>query len=364
MTVLGRLTPDLRDERADLRPERIRKILVVRALFRMGDAILATPAIGLFRDNFPAAQIDFVGPPISRRLFENLPIDRHYAICKTFPAAMWSYIALLKRLRAQKYDLAFDASGSSAAMGAVLVGFCGARLRIGIEGRWDRWFNIRLRRPADKNKYRILPQLLTGLGLQTSSVFPEVVLSSSEIREGAERLRNAVGREAGPLVGVFVGGRKTRGKRWDKEKFADLAARLHAAGARPVIFLGPEEKTWLTYFQRETATFAEVIYEPTVRKFAALVSYCKLFVACDSGPVHLACALGIRTVAIFFASDVNRWAPPAELARVMRGAAVCVDDIFAACREEICAMSDRDQRAGARGLSMDRPPTHQLAERA
>ena len=80
MKVMTRLTPDLRRKSVELQPERVHKILVVRALFRMGDTILATPAVRLLRNNFPAARIDFVGPPISRRLFENLPIDRHYSV--------------------------------------------------------------------------------------------------------------------------------------------------------------------------------------------------------------------------------------------------------------------------------------------
>src|ERR1051325_2134575 len=66
------------DAVVDLAREPIRKILLVRGNFRMGDSVLASPAIFLFRENFPDATIDFVGSPMSRALFRNLPIDRHY----------------------------------------------------------------------------------------------------------------------------------------------------------------------------------------------------------------------------------------------------------------------------------------------
>ena len=342
MALMMRLTPDLRREPVAFEPARVRRILIVRSLFRMGDAILATPAIRLFRNNFPAARIDFVGPPISLRLFENLPIDRHYTICKSFPRAAWSYLALLKQLRREQYDLAFDASGSSAALGAVIVGFSGARLRIGLQGRWDRWFNVRFPRPPTLNKYEVLPALIGALGLESRRIFPKLLLAPAEIQRGAAHLRQ-LSPANGPIVGVFVGGRRTRGKRWHKEKFAELARRLAAAGARSVFFLGPEERDWLDYFQRESAGTAPVILEPDVRKFAALVANCDLFVACDGGPVHLACALRVRTIAIFIASDANRWGPPAELGRILSGPGVCVDSVLSACLEELRSVARKSQ---------------------
>jgi heptosyltransferase III len=341
MALMTRLTPDLRDEKVELQPQKIRKILIVRSLFRMGDAILATPAIRLFRNNFPAARIDFVGPPISKRLFENLPIDRHYAICKTFPRAGWSYIGLLKQLRATKYDLAFDASGSSAALGSLIVGFSGARLRVGLIGKWDRWFNVRLDRPSGANKYDILPNLIGSLGLETKKVYPKLLLTPAEINQANARIHALVVSADAPIIGVFVGGRKARGKRWQKEKFADLVGLLSGAGAQPIIFVGPEEHEWLGYFRQECAATAPTVFEPDVRKFAALVTTCDLFVTCDGGPMHLACALRVRTIAIFLASDVNRWAPPVELGRIISGDDACVDTVFQACREELQKFSKK-----------------------
>jgi hypothetical protein len=53
------------------------------------------------------------------------------------------------------------------------------------------------------------------------------------------------------IVGIFVGGRKSRGKRWDKENFLKLAIRLSDLAVQPVMFVGPEEKDLLAYFERE-----------------------------------------------------------------------------------------------------------------
>ena len=117
---MNRITVSPGEEAINLRGQNIKKILLVRALFRMGDSILATPAISLLRDNFPSATIDFVGPRIAKELYQNLPIDQCYEIHRSFPKVCWSYLVLLKCLRQEKYDLALDVSGSSAALGSFI----------------------------------------------------------------------------------------------------------------------------------------------------------------------------------------------------------------------------------------------------
>jgi ADP-heptose:LPS heptosyltransferase len=324
------------DQEVDFRSQEIKRILIVRSLFRMGDVILATPAILLFRRNFPLAKIDFVGSKISRALFENLPIDGHFEVSKNFPRVSWSYAWLLKKIRDMKYDLAFDASGSSSALGSFIVGLSGAPLRVGVRGKWDRWFNIRLDRPDTVSKYHSLPKLIGSLGLKSGLVYPQLRLSFREIECGKARMRKQFCDANAVIVGIFAGGRKSRGKRWDKENFLQLAIRLSDLAVQPVMFVGPEEKDLLAYFERELKGKVPAIFEPDIRAFASLVANCRLFVACDSGPVHLACAVRVRTIAIFLKDDVDRWSPPLDLGRVVHcQRATPVDAVLEACHHEL-----------------------------
>ena len=284
MRVMNWLTPAAPERRADFRQTEIQRILLVRSLFRMGDSILATPAIVLFRKNFPAARIDFVGPRISKTLFRNLPIDHHYEAARSFPKVCWSYLALLKRIRKAKYDLAVDVSGSSAALGSFIVGFSAARFRVGLKGQWDRWFNIRLVRPSSLNKYSALPELVRSMGLESPPVYPTLILSAEEIARAGRRIQALITGDAAPILGIFVGGRKARGKRWAKENFLELARRLRAEGMQPIVFIGPEESDLLGYFSDALGPGVPVLLEPDARAFAALVANCSLFVGCDSGP--------------------------------------------------------------------------------
>ncbi len=336
METLKGLAPSSTEVHVDLRRESIQRILLVRSLFRMGDSILATPAILLMRKNFPQAKIDFVGPRIAKVLLQNLPIDHHYEVFQSFPKVCWSYLLLLKQIRAAKYDLALDVSGSSTALGAFIIGFSAARLRAGLRGKWDRWFNLRLPKPASKSQYANMPQLVAALGLDSEPIFPKLVLSTEEKALGRKRMATLVAPAESKIVGIFVGGRKSRGKRWEKENFLELATRLLADGVRPIIFAGPEERELLPYFTAALSQRAAVVCEADARAFAGLVANCDLFVACDSGPVHLACALGIPTVAIFLKNNFTHWGPPAELARIVyQQDALSVDTVFAACRHDL-----------------------------
>src|SRR6266542_1660585 len=279
-----------REERVDLRHKEFKKILIVRATFRLGDSVLAIPAILSFRKCFPQARIDFVGAPISAKLFQNLPIDNHFTITRRYPGSALDYPLLLRRLRSVGYDLAVDVSCSQSAMGSFVVGFSGARFRAGLKGRWDRWFNVRIARPSERNKYRILPAFLKNLGLESYDSLPALALSSTEKEDGRKKLQALPGQGSGRCtVGVFVGGRKAWGKKWPTRKFCELITALYQQGLNVITFIGPEEKDSLGYFRDALESAIPIVFEPAPRDFAAMISNCDLFVTCDSGPMHMAC---------------------------------------------------------------------------
>ena len=317
MSVMGLVTARSKEERLDFHRERIEKILLVRSTFRMGESILAIPAISLFRKNFPHARIDFVGAPISRVLFQNLPIDHCFCVTRRFPDSSWAYLALLGQIRSTGYDLAVDLSCSQSAMGSFIVGFSGARFRVGLQGKRDLWFNVRIPRPPEKNKYRILPAFLSAMGLEIQEVLPSLMLSPAEKEEGRRRMETLAGQGGGSTVGVFVGGRKARGKRWPMENFCQLITALYRQGVKVVTFFGPEEKKLMGFFRQALETEVPLVFEPSPRAFAAMVSNCRLFITCDSGPMHLAYAVGVSTIIIFQKPNFDHWVPPQEMAQII-----------------------------------------------
>jgi len=320
MRIIGWLAPKV--EGVDLEPRNpsIKKILLVRANFRIGNALLALPAIAAFRKNYPDAEIDFIGSPISQLLFRHQPLDRHYVAPRRFPRVVWKYPRLMRELRARQYDLAVDVSCSHSGIASFIVGMCGARIRAGIAGKWDQLFNLKIAKLAEENKYRKMTELLTALHLETINAVGALELSDAEKAEGAKTLASMLDRRSASAAGVFVGGRKLRGKRWPLENFVELTNDLRRRDVAVVVFLGPEENDIADSLRASLNPSIPVIFEPSVRKFAAMVAELRLFICCDSGPMHLACAVGTPVLAIFQAGDVSRWAPPPSAARSLSGA--------------------------------------------
>lgn len=306
-----------KEERLNLQREQIKKILLVRANFRMGNSILATPAIFLFRKNFPHARIDFLGSPVSGCLFKNLPINHHFNIPRRFPDVLWAYLLLLNKIRRVGYDLAVDVSCSQSAMSSVIIGFSSARFKVGAQGKWDHWFSVRIPRPSEINKYQVLLSFFSAIGMETQKIFPLLIFSSAERIQGKKRIETLVGENQVSIVGVFIGGRKAKGKRWTSENFLQLIKALRKQGIKVTVFFGPEEKKLIEFFRQTLGNDVPLVFEPSVRAFASMVSNCVLFITCDSGPMHLACALGVRTIAIFLNTDFKRWGPPSDMAQII-----------------------------------------------
>lgn len=103
-----------------------------------------------------------------------------------------------------------------------------------------------------------------------------------------------------------------------------------------LVFTGSEEKDLRESYETLLGPEVPVVFEPSVREFAAMLSRCGLFVTRDSGPIHLAYGLGVRTVAIFLHNNFNHWAPPSDLTRVVYLSGGCSPtDALTACREEL-----------------------------
>ena len=336
MRVIGWCAPQNGQFSPDLHSLPIKKILLVRANFRMGNAILALPAIAGFQENFPGATIDFVGSPMSNLLFQYQPLQRHYVAPRRFPRVLWQYPRLIRQLRANRYDLAVDVSCSQSGVGAFIVGVSGARIRAGLSGKWDRMFNLKVPKLKAENKYAKLSELFAALGLERGEAVGALKFSAAERLDGINRLDTFFETKQTKKIGVFVGARKLRGKRWPVENFIDVIHSLARRGFNVVTFVGPEENDIAAPLKDSLGPALPVICEPSARKFAAMVAHLDLFICCDSGPMHLACAVGLPVLAIFQERDVVRWAPPPSAAHPLYGSdGVSAAQVLHAALEEL-----------------------------
>jgi heptosyltransferase I len=157
-----------------------------------------------------------------------------------------------------------------------------------------------------------------AFGRQPSeSARPLLTIPDSAAASAAARLRLAAGR---PLVGVHVSGGRAI-KQWEPARFADVAARIaDARGAALVATGGPGDRELVDRFCAALGprVVIDACGDEDLLASAALVARLDLLVTGDTGPMHLASAVGTPVVAVFGPSDPGRYATAGPLDRVVR----------------------------------------------
>jgi ADP-heptose:LPS heptosyltransferase len=284
----------------------------VRALLvrtsSIGDVVHTLPALAaLHRHGWEAGWL--VEPP-SRVLLEENPLLAQVVAAPSRRAFSWSRaLAAVRELRSHHYDAALDFQGlwKSAAWARL----SGARRVVGWEKRARREPSSALLvgesvartgggHVIDKNLALLRPLGIEAVGLRE---FP-LPLSAEAVARVDAGLRGA----AEELVVLNPGGGWSS-KLWPAERFGALAARLRAAGLRPLVSFGPGEESLADRVVAASSGAAERSFPTTLLDYVELARRARLVVAADTGPLHLACAVGTPVVALFGPTDPARNGP-------------------------------------------------------
>ena len=301
------------------------RLLVVR-LSSLGDVVHAIPAVAALRRAYPGAQIDWLVGRRCRELVELVPVvDR--CLATPPPAAPAAVPRLLRTLRAARYDAAIDLQGLLKS--AVLARGSGAGRVIGfgrgqVRERAARLFYTET--PDVGSPAHVIERnlaLVTALGVAPGATeFP-----ISQPRSAAvERALEALGRPAARGFALLNPGAAWASKRWPAERFGALARRLRLECDLPsVVVWGPGERERAERVA-EASDAAAVAAPPTgVADLVALSRAAAVMVAGDTGPLHVAAAVGTPVVGLYGPTDPRRNGPwPAAGAVVSRcGACGC-----------------------------------------
>ena len=285
----------------------IRRLLVVRT-DRLGDMALTTVALQDLRQHFRKAKITVLAPPAPLALLESHPsVDRRVELTD----------AGLPDELVGRFDLAIDFTPADPLRGALLVARTRAPLRAGFRGGGrEVFFNIRA--PHSNRRRHLIDRnrdLLEALGVPPFARFPKLVVTAEEAERARSRLA-ALG-AAAPRVTVHPGGHYPS-QRWSPECYADLVTLLtgHSAAAC-IVLSGPGEEPEV---HRICASTPDALSTGplTVRELMAVLAVCDLFVGNNSGPLHIAGALGVPTVSVMGPTDPERFSPRGIDDRVVR----------------------------------------------
>lgn len=292
-----RLLPAPRRHAAPVDPATVRRVLAVRHDARLGNLLLLTPALKLLKLAFPKAAVDvLIADDYGEALARNPNVDR-LLTASGLPA-----------LRFQGYDLAFDFSPQHAfsLSSALWTALSGAPRRVGFDrGDAARFVGQLVPVPAvhaheTANLAALVRAAAPGADLPPDADLRTEWHFAPGEQEAGEASWASWGLDA-QTVALFLGARAE--KRLDPSWFVDLAARVAASGRKVALLGGPAERRLMSGL----ALPAGVNLAPPLplRRFAAAVAAARAVVSADTGPMHLAVAVGTPTLQLF--SHTEPW---------------------------------------------------------
>jgi lipopolysaccharide heptosyltransferase II len=320
-------------------PEEIGRILI-RANNWIGDVVMISPAVRAIRGHFRAARIAILakawvletlrGNPDYDDLIEYDEGGAHRGIS--------GRLRLAAMLRGARFDLAvlFQKAFEAAA----LAFLAGARLRVGYATDFRRPLLTHALEPPPPETHHVEAFLgiARALGCPVADPFPTFRVGPEARERAAALLAEAGFLDGAPLVAMHPGASKEP-RAWHAERFGDLARRLAEGPRARVVLLGGAADRPLLERVAARAHSKQVIMvrsDLPIAVTGGLLEHCALFIGNDSGPMHLAAALGVPTVGVFGPGTPARTAPLAPRSGVVivtKGypCSPCRQDFFREC---------------------------------
>jgi lipopolysaccharide heptosyltransferase I len=298
------------------------RFLLVR-LGSLGDVIHAVPAVAALRAHAPDAQIDWLVDPRYAGVVRLVRgVDRVVAVDPRGPKG--TLLATIRGLRAAEYDAAFDVQGLIKS--AVLARLAGARRTYGLPRRHLRESLAALfytDRPDVGGAVHVVNKALAMVAAagvpSTGPSFP-LVLPPSPLAEQVSK------QHLEGFVLLNPGGAWPN-KLWPAERFGELAARMRDAHGLPsIVIWGPGEEARAAVVVAASHGAAELSPPTRIDDLFALSKAARVVVSGDTGPLHIAGAVGAPLVALFGPTIAERNGPwnPADVVVARTSQCVCL----------------------------------------
>jgi heptosyltransferase I len=333
-----------------------RRILICR-LSAIGDCILTMPLASALRRQLPEAFIAWAVQGASAPLIEEHPaVDLAIRVSKQelrSPLGLWR---LRQRLKAQRFDLAIDPQGLTKS--ALVSWLSGAPRRIGFArpvgreiGPWLQTELVHSRQSHVVDRYLELLRPLETESRKAEFRFPT---SAAAVSKLACFLDQPLLRQGFAVINPGAG---WDSKLWLAERYAEVAkylARMHRLPSI-VVWAGSREKAWGEEIISGAQGHAVLAPQTTLLELGELLRQARLFVGSDTGPLHMAAAVGVSCVGIYGPTRPEECGPygpghrsvqafyQSGSARQRRSAsnnamrAVSVQDVCAACDAVVSA---------------------------
>ena len=316
-----------------------KRILVVK-LDHLGDVLLATPVFSNLRQTYPDAELHALTGAWSRVVLERHPdvnkvLEYNSPVfCRTgTPTSLTETLQLYKQLCHEKYDLLVALRSDWRTVCFALLQVTPKRLdraalqvanKLGspqFTGTHETTRNLDVLQKAG---------IPTPIQITTFSVEEEDEKWASDFLEGLH-----IDRER-PLIAIHPGS-PVPIKRWKPERYAELADWLIARKRAEILFVGvKDEIPIITEIQGlMRAETNNIAGKTDITQLASILHTCNMFIGNDSGPMHLAAAVGTRTIGLYGPGDPTRFGPVGTMCQTILRKTDCPP-----CPETTCRFGD------------------------
>lgn len=310
------------------------KRIVIRAPNWVGDSVLTLPAVNSLKHAFPESELWVAAYPRVKDLFAMS------GLCDgliPLPAA-----TRLKALRQGALAL----SEAHFGVGVLLSNSFASALQLywaRIPEHWGysrdgRGFLLTRRvrsrhKPDRRHQVDEYLDLIAGLGIARRAEGPKLPLDPEEKMRAETRLHALNISPERPVVILNPGAFYGPAKRWPTSRFAALAESLQKSHRTQVLIVGSAQDVPLAEEVSSQMDEKPVILagKTTLPELAALISLCQVFITNDSGPMHIANAIGVPVVAIFGPTDPSKTGPYSPPRAIFHKPVVCWPCLYREC---------------------------------
>jgi len=322
---------------------------------QLGDVVMSLPALRAVRERFPYAKITVaVGKPgkellgLSGYANEILEVDRVALRDGPTLISIGRILKFVSEVRKAKFDFVIDLHSYYETN---LLGFFSGAPRRLYSRRSNRSLdflaNFKPQPVKESEKTHLVDRyldLLKPLGIQNPSRTPVLKTSATDASSVEALLKKERAQSGELLAGLFPGaGNRTR--IWPLEHFAELADYLRRNDkVRVIVFAGPEERDMVPGMRKLFPTGTIFFDRLTIPQLAAAQARLTMFVSNDTGPAHIAAAVGTPVLVIMDRPDPHSFTPIGDQHRMVYGSSIgsiSVDKVYKAARE-LLAMNRTD----------------------
>lgn len=258
--------------------------------------MFATPAIRALRENFPRARILILANPPAAKVLKSNPYGMEVIVSRD----QWEFLRNLAVVRKAKYDLALSLSQ----FGSFFTRFCGAAHHYDF---YD--IDCQVARPVIQMCFDII----RSAGCRPGSSQTEFWMDPWEEAAAVETVAgflNPMKYGGAPLMAIHCGGHYFIRKRWPLDNFINLTQYIQAnTGLQVVLVGGREDIENSLAIQKAVPKVINAVGHFKLAETAVLLKNCLLYLGNDSGPLHLAVAMGAPTLGLFGPTAPSQFYP-------------------------------------------------------